>query len=108
MALVTMIVEVRQPSGGRRDIVVNAGISDLPLARSHPHRVLVLDGRGWEPVPGGRDRVLGRICMEHDVLAEAVGLPEGVRPGQRLAFLEAGGYDASMAYGFGTGEVHDA
>jgi diaminopimelate decarboxylase len=89
--------------------VVDAAISDLPMAPFYPHRVYRQNRRGeWEGVGGGRDRLVGRICMETDVLASDLALPEGLREGDRLVIGDAGAYDASMAYNFGRGILDDA
>ena len=46
---------------------------------------------------------MGRLCMEHDIVATKVGLPEGTKAGDLLIFCDAGGYDRSMSYVFGRG-----
>ena len=33
---------------------------------------------GWRLLAGGEDRLLGRICMESDILATDVALPDGL------------------------------
>ena len=110
MALVTTVLEVRRDKDGNTEAVVDAAISDLPMAPFYPHRIYTPSGRGggWSAVGGGRDRVLGRICMETDILASDLALPSTLRPGSRLVIGDAGGYDASMAYNFGRGVLDDA
>jgi diaminopimelate decarboxylase len=109
MALVTTVLEVRRTPGGTCEAVVDAAISDLPMAPFYPHRVYARDERGgFETVGSGGDRLLGRICMESDILASDLALPESLAPGDRLVIGDAGAYDASMAYNFGRGELNDA
>jgi diaminopimelate decarboxylase len=106
-ALVVRVLEIRGGRGsgpGGRELVVDGAISDLPEAHSYPHRVLFGDGDGgWRAASRGSDRLLGRICMEHDVLARDVKLPPDVREGDHLVFADAGAYDRSMSYEFGRG-----
>ncbi|MBD0319464.1 MAG: hypothetical protein ICV87_03970, partial [Gemmatimonadetes bacterium] len=91
------------------EAVVDAAISDLPMAPFYPHRVYRRSRQGeWEGVPGGRDRLVGRICMETDILASDLMLPDGLGAGDRLVIGDAGAYDASMAYNFGRGVIQDA
>ena len=109
MALVTTVLEVRRAKGGAVDAVVDAAISDLPMAPFYPHRVYARSGAGaWEPVGGRGDRLLGRICMETDILASDLALPDDIAAGDRLVIGDAGAYDASMAYNFGRGVLDDA
>ncbi|MBW3630875.1 MAG: hypothetical protein KY464_16490 [Gemmatimonadetes bacterium] len=108
MALATTVLEIRERKEGN-DVVVDAAISDLPMAPFYPHRVYAQapDGR-WVPLGRGKDRLLGRICMETDLLASDIALPEGLGQGGKLVIGDAGGYDASMAYNFGRGVLDDA
>ncbi|HEY0038007.1 MAG TPA: hypothetical protein VGB66_15020 [Longimicrobium sp.] len=108
MALVTTVLEVRRDKDGNTEAVVDAAISDLPMAPFYPHRIYTPSGGGWEALGGGRDRVLGRICMETDILASDLALPPTLRPGSWLVIGDAGAYDASMAYNFGRGVLADA
>lgn len=120
MALVTTVLEVRRAAGGNgTEAVVDAAISELPMAPYYPHRLYArakggaakggaAEGGAWQALGGGPDRLLGRICMETDILASDVALPEGLAPGDRLVIGDAGAYDASMAYNFGRGVVEDA
>ncbi|HEX2091318.1 MAG TPA: ATP-grasp domain-containing protein [Longimicrobiaceae bacterium] len=108
MALVTTVLEVRRRKRGG-EAVVDAAISDLPMAPLYPHRVYARSPGGeWTALAGGRCRLVGRICMETDILAGEVALPEWIEPGDRLVIGDAGAYDASMAYNFGRGVLDDA
>src|SRR5262249_33034012 len=105
MALVTQLLEVRRSTSGVREAVVDASIADLPLADVYPHRILTFDaerrrGRG---LGHGDGRLLGRLCMEDDVVATNLALPETARAGDRLVICDAGAYDRSMSYDFGKG-----
>jgi diaminopimelate decarboxylase len=102
MALVCRILETRHDE--EREVVVDASIAELPEARNFPHRPLWRDSEGaWRPFRCGTDRILGRLCMENDVLADGVSLPDALKPGDLIAFWDAGAYDASMAFRFGQG-----
>ncbi|HYH82409.1 MAG TPA: hypothetical protein VEX86_21640, partial [Longimicrobium sp.] len=109
MALVTTVLEVRRGKDGAVEAVVDAAISDLPMAPFYPHRVYGHSAAGaWEPLGGRGDRLLGRICMETDILASDLALPDTLAAGDRLVIGDAGAYDASMAYNFGRGVLDDA
>ncbi|HEX8430766.1 MAG TPA: hypothetical protein VF625_05740 [Longimicrobium sp.] len=109
MALATTVLEVRRGEKGRDEIVVDAAISDLPMAPFYPHRVYARGADGaWAGLGGGKARLLGRICMESDVLANDLALPASLQPGDQLVIGDAGAYDASMAYNFGRGVLDDA
>jgi diaminopimelate decarboxylase len=105
--LVTEVVEVRD-GGIEAEVVVDASIADLPMADLYAHPVFHMrqtQSLGW--LGAGRGRLLGAICMETDVLARAVSFPSPPAVGDRLAFLNAGAYDASMAWPFASGEHRD-
>jgi len=51
----------------------------------------------------GKAQLLGRLCMEHDVVAANVELPSTAQVGDILVFCDAGAYDRSMSYEFGRG-----
>ena len=107
--LVTKVKEVRaRPTLSSADVVVDAAISDLPMARHYAHRILqIRDGQclGW--LIGGEQRILGSICMEMDILAQGVSFPRQPRPGDEVLFSSAGGYNSSMAWHFAAGVSRD-
>ena len=107
--LATRVLEVRSCElGGASEVVVDASISDLPMAVLYAHRVLHFrNGRclGW--LTGGSQRILGSICMETDILAEGVAFPQPPATGDELLFSSAGGYNASMAWHFASGVSRD-
>jgi diaminopimelate decarboxylase len=100
-AVFTRVLEVRDGFSGR-DVVVDASIAELPQALLGPHPVM-WHNRHWWQARRGSDRVLGRLCMEADVLADGVGLPDALAVGESLVLGLAGAYDMSMSYEFGRG-----
>ncbi len=104
MAVVTRVLDVRRHNGKLDEVVVDACIAELPLAAAYPHRIFLVDpsGRGRAtPIGRGDVRVLGRICMEDDVLSSGLNLPESLSVGDRLVVCDAGAYERSMSYAFG-------
>jgi diaminopimelate decarboxylase len=108
MALAMRILEIQEAghdAEGRREVVVDGSIAELPMYFVHPHRILhrAADSGSWQPIGRGKAHLLGRLCMEHDVVATNVALPESARAGDLLVFCDAGAYDKSMSYVFGHG-----
>jgi diaminopimelate decarboxylase len=104
MALATRILEVRELDG-HRDVVVDSSIAELPMHFFYPHRILSqVNGSGpWTALGRGKARLLGRLCMEHDIVAANIDLPKSARAGDLLVICDAGAYDRSMSYVFGRG-----
>ena len=102
-AIVTRVL-LASRRGKAREVVADAAIGDIPEARYRGHPIARFDGAVWVPLREGRDRVLGRSCMETDVLATNVDLGD-VGEGDHLAFGMCGAYDLSMAYPFGRGSA---
>jgi len=103
--VVAQILEVR---GGRagRTLIVDACIADTPDLGSHPHRMWCREQHhdGWHAIVGaGNDSIMGRICMEQDILREFAAVPSWVRPGDYLLIGDCGAYDMSMSFDFGRG-----
>jgi diaminopimelate decarboxylase len=98
----TTVLEVRE-TGDAREIVVDASLAEVPRAGVYPHRILSRTARGWRHWGHGPDRVVGRLCMEDDVLRMSIAVPDEIRPGTRVLIADAGAYDRSMAYRFGRG-----
>ncbi len=98
----TTVLEVRDGRGAR-EIVVDASLAEVPRAPVYPHRILSQSDGEWLRWGRGPDRVLGRLCMEDDVLRTGVAVPDDVRAGSRVLIADAGAYDRSMAYRFGRG-----
>jgi diaminopimelate decarboxylase len=105
MALAMRLLEFDDSREEVEEAVVDGSIAELPMHFFQPHRILHGDARTgeWRALRRGKTRLLGRLCMEHDVVARNVELPEGARPGDVLVFCDAGGYDRSMSYVFGRG-----
>ena len=101
VGVVTSVLDVRRRDGKLDEVVVDTCIAELPLASAYPHRVFLLDGRRPVPVARGPVRVLGRICMEDDVLSSGLDLPDDLAVGDRLVVCDAGAYERIMSYGFG-------
>jgi diaminopimelate decarboxylase len=99
------ILEIRNAFGDAREVVVDGSIAELPMYFFYPHRILCQDGKngGWKSLNRGKTQLLGRLCMEHDIVASNVELPENAQVGDILVFCDAGAYDRSMSYVFGRG-----
>ena len=103
MAIVTRVLDVRRHQGKLHEVVVDACLAELPLAAAYPHRIFRIANDRVVPVARGPVRVLGRICMEDDVLSSGLDLPETLCIGDRLVVCDAGAYERSMSYAFGRG-----
>jgi diaminopimelate decarboxylase len=101
MAILTRVLDVRRSAGKLDEVVVDACIAELPLAAVNPHRVFRLTEDGAVAVSRGSVRVLGRICMEDDVISSGLDLPESLAVGDRLVICDAGAYERTMSYEFG-------
>ncbi|HEX9930659.1 MAG TPA: hypothetical protein VGB02_19140 [Pyrinomonadaceae bacterium] len=99
------ILEIQEHEDESVEAVVDASIAELPMYFFYPHRILCKDVRTgmWQALGRGKAHLLGRLCMEHDIVATNVELPEGVGVGDTLVFCDAGAYDRSMSYVFGRG-----
>ena len=105
MALAMRLLELQDCEDGVTDAVVDGSIAELPMYFYQPHRILGQDraSGAWQPLQRGKTRLLGRLCMEHDVVAWDLALPAGARAGDLLVFCDTGAYDRSMSYVFGQG-----
>jgi diaminopimelate decarboxylase len=105
MALAMRVLEIQEHEDDVVEAVVDASIAELPMHFFQPHRMLRQCGETGElqPIGRGKTHLMGRLCMEHDIVASNVSLPEGTRAGDLLIFCDAGGYDRSMSYVFGCG-----
>lgn len=105
MALAMRVLEIQEHEEDKVEAVVDASIAELPMYFFYPHRMLHQNARTGElqPIGRGKTHLMGRLCMEHDIVAANVRLPEGTRAGDLLIFCDAGGYDRSMSYVFGRG-----
>jgi diaminopimelate decarboxylase len=105
MALAMRILEIQEHEEDYVEAVVDASIAELPMHAFQPHRILRQCGKtgALQPLGRGKTHLMGRLCMEHDIVAANVALPEGTRAGDMLIFCDVGGYDRSMSYVFGRG-----
>jgi diaminopimelate decarboxylase len=105
MALAMRILEIQEHEDDYVEAVVDASIAELPMYFFYPHRMLRKCARTGElkPLGRGKTHLMGRLCMEHDIVAANVSLPQGTQAGDLLIFCDAGGYDRSMSYVFGRG-----
>ncbi|HEX8369762.1 MAG TPA: ATP-grasp domain-containing protein [Pyrinomonadaceae bacterium] len=105
MAVAMQILEIRNAFGDAREVVVDGSIAELPMYFFYPHRILCQDAKNgdWKSLNRGKTQLLGRLCMEHDIVASNVELPENAQVGDILVFCDAGAYDRSMSYVFGRG-----
>jgi diaminopimelate decarboxylase len=104
MALLTRVLEVRYVISGR-EVVVDASIAEVSEARAYRHPVYVRDHRSgdWSPVWVGQDRILGRSCMESDVLITNALAPDWLAADDVMVIDQVGAYDQSKSYMFGRG-----
>lgn len=104
MALAMTVLEVRRYLGKSTEAVMDGSIAELPMYFFHPHRILAQNAGGdWQPLERGDALLLGRLCMEHDIVAANVALPSSSKAGDVFVFCDAGAYDRSMSYVFGCG-----
>jgi len=105
MALAMQILEIRRYAGKVGEVVMDGSVAELPMHFFYPHRILYHDSAGgeWRSLERGETQLLGRLCMEHDIVAADVELPKTAAVGDVLVFCDAGAYDRSMSYVFGCG-----
>jgi diaminopimelate decarboxylase len=105
MALAMRILEIQVHEEEHVEAVVDASIAEIPMHFWQPHRMVrkCSETGALQPIGRGKTHLMGRLCMEHDIIASGVQLPEGTRAGDLLIFCDAGGYDRSMSYVFGQG-----
>ncbi len=105
MAVAMRILEIQEHEDDYVEAVVDGSIAELPMFAFQPHRILrqCADTGALQPLGRGKTHLMGRLCMEHDIVASNVALPDGTRAGDVLIFCDAGGYDRSMSYVFGRG-----
>ena len=103
-ALVCRVLEIRR-CGIQEELIVDGSIAELHAAQAYPRHICwrADDSPEWTLLESGGARILGRLCIETDVLAVEVALPSGLSAGDLIAFSEAGSYDMSMAYSFARG-----
>lgn len=60
------------------------------------------DGK-LEKLRGGSARIIGRSCLEYDIVAQGVGLPANIGTSDAIVVADVGAYDASTQYAFAMG-----
>lgn len=60
----------------------------------------LLQRKYWKPLKEGKDKILGRICMEFDQFGD-IKMPEDLKIGDHIMIRECGAYDMTMSYLFG-------
>lgn len=105
MAIAMSVLEIRNYAGGQCEAVMDGSIAEMPMHAFQPHRILSHEAASgaWKPLSRGNTILLGRLCMEHDIVAADVALPDTLKEGDILVFCDAGAYDRSMSYVFGCG-----
>jgi diaminopimelate decarboxylase len=94
-ALLATVVDVKSHPGGRRFVVLDAGMTDLlrPALYGAYHRIVPLERGQRADVACD---VVGPVCESSDTFGVDRALPDP-RPGDRVAILDAGAYGAVMA-----------
>lgn len=97
------VLQVRPLSQGGTAAIVDCSVADLPTRRMPNRAVAFFDSTSYELkiLDTGADALLGRLCMERDVVRDRIKLPPTVEPGDLVVFFDAGAYDTSMSYSFG-------
>jgi diaminopimelate decarboxylase len=109
MAVVSTVLDIRRSESRRGhctidEIVLDACIAELPLIAVYPHRFFLRKADGSiRRLSAGTSKVLGRICMEDDILSPGLKLPESLQIGDNIIIGDAGAYERSMSYEFGRG-----
>jgi diaminopimelate decarboxylase len=85
---------------GRVFVAVDGGMSDNPRPALYGARYTVRRVGRASDAPMRSATVVGRHCEAGDVLADAVELPDDIRPGDVLAVPASGAYQVSMASGY--------
>ncbi len=101
-ALIATVLEVRE-RGPRRDLVIDAGYPEWPQMHTYPHAVFAESNGGWIRAGAGPDRLLGRTCLEYDVVG-GLRFPGGMRAGDRVLIADTGSYDRAMSFDFARGD----
>lgn len=100
-AILCEVLEVRERRS-RRDAVIDAGYPDWPEMHEYAHGLFVWRAGAWRAVGRGPDRLLGRTCLEYDMI-EGLRLPANLERGERILIADTGSYDHSMAFCFARG-----
>ncbi len=108
--VVSRVLSVRRDTDKKvSEIVVDACVAELPLIQSYSHRIFFRPAANEGPtsefrvLEKGAAKILGRVCMESDILSAGMKLPEDISIGDKIIFADAGAYERSMSYAFGRG-----
>lgn len=72
----------------------------LPSEQDEGVDYVLLRRKYWRPLNRGKDKILGRICMEFDQFGD-ITIPEDLKVGDLIMMRECGAYDMTMSYLFG-------
>ena len=98
--VVSRVLDVRPT---RSEVILDASLAELSNIDYHPHRLLAhTEEQGWHRLPRGEGRLLGRLCMEADILGRHRQV-DHLSVDDTVVVCDAGAYDASMTYPFGRG-----
>lgn len=102
--LVVTIIGFRNNITGGIDVICDGSIAEMPLIQEVGVKVFLFKYKNncISELYQGQSRLLGRLCMENDILLTGVNLDE-VEIGDKLLFSNAGAYNLSMSYEFGRG-----
>lgn len=94
-ALVARIVDLKQAPGGKRFVVLDAGMTEIlrPALYGAFHRIEAVTPRAGEEESGD---IVGPLCESSDVLGADRRLPP-LSVGDFVAILDAGAYGSAMA-----------
>ncbi|MBY0442959.1 MAG: hypothetical protein K2Q25_12625, partial [Mycobacteriaceae bacterium] len=103
-ALVCRVLEIRRGDSAD-ELIVDGSFAELHAAQAYPRHIAWRSeaAQDWAVLESGGARILGRLCIETDILAAGITLPPRLAVGDLIAFSEAGAYDMSMAYSFAKG-----
>lgn len=101
--VLSRVLQVRPWNQGGIAAVVDCSVADLPTRRMPNRAVALFDSTSYRLhlLDDGVDALLGRLCMERDVVRDRINLPPNVQPDDFFVFFDAGAYDTSMSYPFG-------
>lgn len=104
---VSRVIEVRTVAG-TVEVVCDGAITNIGDNYSHPKSIAFVSGTSHAPLASRHSSasgiLLGRTCMEGDILKTGFGVPEGLQAGDYVVIGDCGAYDISMAQQFGLGE----
>jgi len=72
----------------------------VPSEQDEDSDYTILRRKYWKPLNPGKDKILGRICMEFDQFGD-ITIPEDLKVGDLIMMRECGAYDMTMSYLFG-------